>query len=108
MIIVFEELGDIDSKANTLWSIANIKLEKGDLKEAVELLSELYKINMELGRLDGICFVWLDLGQVMCHGGMKEEGLVILNRSKDGFQKMGMGQYVELVQGVIDGIDKKG
>jgi hypothetical protein len=69
--------------------MAQIDVEKKDYQKAYERLSVSYQINMKLGRLDGICFVGLDLGWILCGGGQKEEGVKILKRSRDGFIQLG-------------------
>jgi len=99
---VYEELGDLDGKANTLWSIAQIDLQRKDYQAAYERLAESYSINLKLGRLDGICFVGLDLGQLLCAAGQKEDGLKILARSRDGFQQLGQEELVRRVAGLIE------
>jgi len=60
---------------------------------------------MQIGRLDGICFVGIDLGQILCGGGHKEEGLKILMRSRDGFIKLGQTGLAEQVNGLIAQIE---
>ncbi len=59
---------------------------------------------MLLGRLDGICFVGLDLGQLLCGGGYREEGLPILERSRDGFRQLGQTDLASQTQALIDRI----
>ena len=98
---VYEELGDLDGKANALWSIAQIDLRQKDYESAAKRLSESYAINLKLGRLDGICYVGLDLGQLLCAGGAQEEGKAILTRSRDGFEQLGQTEMARRVEELL-------
>ncbi len=99
---VFQNLDDQDGIANTLWDMAQINIEKQDFQKAFERLSKSYRINTKLGRLDGICVVGVDLGQLLCAGGHKEEGVKILKRSRDGFIQLGQQQRAEQISRMID------
>ncbi len=92
---VFQELGDPDGVAYTLWSMARMDAEKQEHQRAYDRLSESYHIYMKLGRLDGICAVGLDLGPILCGGGHREQGLEILQRSRDGFLRLGRRDLAE-------------
>ena len=100
-IQVFESLGDLSEKAQTLWGIAQIEIEKQDWQNAFSHLEESYQINLNLGRLDGIAWVGIDLGQLLCMADQVERGLAILNRSLEGFQKLQRADYVQQVQQLI-------
>jgi len=99
---VFKQLGDLDGIANTLWSMAQIDLHHKQHQQAYEKLSQSYDINLKLDRLDGICWVGLDLGRLLCGGGHRDEGLEILIRSKEGFNKLGWVELAEQVGNLID------
>lgn len=62
------------------------------MASAFELLDKSYRINLKLNRLDGTCYVGSLLGQLLCMGGNSEEGIEILQRSKDGFAKLGRSE----------------
>ena len=98
---IFEGLGDKDGEANALWSIAKIEIEKQEWQPAFEHFAASYAINLQLGRLDGICFVGLDLGQLLCAAGQREEGLAILQRSLAGFQKLGRAREMLQTEAVL-------
>ncbi len=72
--------------------------------DAFEQLKESYQILMKLGRLDGICFVGLDFGQLLCGAGHKTEGIEILNRSMEGFSQLGQLNLARQVAGLIEQI----
>jgi len=99
---VFEELGDLDSKAATLWDIAQVALKQQSYQKAFDYLSESYRLNLKIGRLDGICFVGMDLGMLLCQAGQREQGLEILTRSRDGFIKLGQQAMASRVEEMID------
>jgi len=99
---IFEGLEDQAEIAHTLWSIAQIELQQKQFREAFEHLFKSYEINQKLGRLDGICYVGLDLGQLLCAAGQPEAGRGILTRSREGFRKLGQAEMVNLAQALID------
>ena len=103
-LTVFQALGDVGEKAHTLWSIAQIEMQKQDYPNAFPHLQESYAILLKLGRLDGIIYVGLDLGQLLCAGGENEEGMAILSRSRDGFRKLGQEGQARQVQALLDSL----
>ncbi|MBK8038532.1 MAG: hypothetical protein IPK22_15585 [Verrucomicrobiaceae bacterium] len=98
---IFEGLGDKDGEGNALWSIAKIELEKQAWSAAFEHLAASYAINLQLGRLDGICFVGLDLGRFLCAAGKRAEGLTVLQRSLAGFQKLGWAREIAQTETIL-------
>ncbi|MBK8090927.1 MAG: CHAT domain-containing protein [Verrucomicrobiaceae bacterium] len=99
---IFEELGDRDGEANALWSIAKIEVEKQEWQAAYEHLAASYAINLQLGRLDGISFVGLDLGRLLCAAGEQQKGLAILERSLAGFQKLGWAREIAYTEAILE------
>ncbi|MBI1358089.1 MAG: CHAT domain-containing protein [Acidobacteria bacterium] len=99
---IFEGLGDKDGIANTMWSMARIDLRRRQYEAAFPKLVTAYRINLELGRLDGICMVGLDVGQLLCAFGSVQEGVGILARSRDGFVTLGRMEMARWTQALID------
>lgn len=97
---IFEEIGDLASKAITLWDLSKIVLPKGDEK-GIDYLLESYRILKDPDRLEGISFVGLDLGTLLCHAGNAKDGLEILDRSREGFKKLGMKDMLTHVEQAI-------
>ena len=91
----------LDGIAATLFDIAQIDLQRQSYQEAFEHLSESYEILIKIGRLDGIAFVGMDLGNLLCKAGHKDQGLEILHRSKDGFKKLGQEELALSVEEII-------
>jgi hypothetical protein len=91
---VYEDLGDISSKSVTLLDIARIELQR-----------ESYALGLKTRRLDVICCVGIDLGILLCQAGQKEEGLEILNRSKEGFKKLGQEELALRIEKFIRGFE---
>jgi hypothetical protein len=92
----YKALGDQDSIAATSFEIAQIYLARTEerpdpaaLQAASEALAESYRINLSIGRLDGICAAGALLGQVLAAGGQHDEAKAVLVRSRDGFRKLG-------------------
>jgi tetratricopeptide (TPR) repeat protein len=99
---VYEALGDKDGIANALWDIAQIEMQREQWQQAFAHLATSYSINLQLGRLDGICIVGWDLGRLLASAGHKEEAREILLRSRDGFIKLGQTDMAQMVQQVLD------
>ena len=99
---IAEEMEDKDNIANTYWDLAQIELQQKLFQEAFEHLNKSYKLNIEIGRLDGICFVGVTYGQLLCQSGNTEQGLIILKRSKDGFIKLGQIDYARQIENLIN------
>ena len=106
-LAIVEALGDLDGVANTHWSIAQIELQEQHFQQAFERLADSYAINFKLGRLDGICRVGLDFGRLLCAAGRREEGLAVLERSRDGFAQLGQSEHARYVQSIIKEIQSK-
>jgi hypothetical protein len=70
-------------------------------------LAASYDINLKLGRLDGICYVGQDFGQLLCAIGYPEKGLAVLERSRDGFVKLGQPENASYMQSIINEIQSK-
>ncbi len=94
---VYEKIGDIDSKAHTLWSISRIEIRKKLLKQALDHLIESYHMNLQLGRLDGISLVGLDLGLILDSLGEKEKAKKILENAGAGFLKLGFDKEAKRI-----------
>lgn len=108
MLAIFEALGDVDGIANTLWSVARIALQREQWQAAYDHLARSYAILLQLGRLDGICVVGLDLGRLLAAAGHADEARPILERSRDGFLKLGWVDWARQAQQVLDGLAGQG
>jgi tetratricopeptide (TPR) repeat protein len=106
-LAIVEVLGDPDSIAHTLWSVAQIELRQQHFEQAFEHLAASYDINLKLGRLDAICSVGQDFGQLLCVAGDREKGLAVLERSRDGFVKLGRPENSSYVQSIINEISER-
>jgi len=106
-IHIFKKLGDLDARANTLWSMSKIFIEKDNVQKAFECLVESYQINLKLGRIDGICYVGVDLGMLLCQANQKKEGLTILEKSREGFEKMGQIELSSQIHDIIKRFNNK-
>jgi tetratricopeptide (TPR) repeat protein len=109
-----EALGDRDGIANAGYDIGQVQLfralEKGDgdvLRTAVEALVRSYTINLEIGRLDGICYVGSVLGRVLAMVGQEDEAREVLQRSIDGFRKLGATSPLREVEGLLAELNRR-
>jgi tetratricopeptide (TPR) repeat protein len=103
---VYETSGDLDGKANTLWSMAQIEVRQQKWQEAFHHLADSYATFQQIGRLDGVCLVGSDLGLMLCMASEKEQGIAILIRSRDGFKKLGWEKEAQQTQELLDQVEK--
>ena len=106
-LVIYEALGNLEGVANALWSIAKIELRQRHIQQAFEHLAASYDISLKLGRLDAICQVGQDFGQLLCARGDPEKGLAVLERSRDGFVKLARQENARYVESIIDEIQGK-
>jgi tetratricopeptide (TPR) repeat protein len=99
-------LEDLDGVASTLYDMALLFLdEKMEPQKAYESLSQSYEILLEIGRLEGIAMVGVYFGQLH-YAHNPQQGMEILNRSIEGFKRLGMVDWVQHVQNLIDELKK--
>ncbi len=101
---VFDDLGDQAATAQTLWSQGLIHLQENRWSKARALLDRSYRILTQIGRLDGICAVGASLGPLLFTAGQPEQGLTILERSRDGYQQLGQEAETRQVEALIEQI----
>jgi len=99
---VYERLGDVRERAVALTKIARIDLQRENYQAAYEGFAEAYQIVDKLGDLEGIIYVSINLGQLLCMAGAKEQGLTMLNRSREGFLKLGLETDAQELQALIE------
>ena len=104
-IPTFGELGDRDGLGSALWALGKVELMLERDQDAFDHLTDSYKLNLALDRLDGICFVGVDLGQLLFAAGQLDEGRQVLARSRDGFVRLGLPDLAQKTQDVIDALE---
>jgi len=107
-LLAFNDLADLAGQSACLRDIANIELSRNHHEAALAHLSSSYEILTKTGHLDGIAMVGLDLGQLLCGAGQTKDGLVVLRRSRDGFQQLGWTKLVARVDSILAQYDKDG
>ncbi len=85
----FSNTGNAAGRAQALWGLARIELQRQRIDAAMSLLVEAYHINLELDRPEGIGLVGLDYGQVLWAAGMMGEARLILERAVQAFRRLG-------------------
>ncbi|KPA14689.1 hypothetical protein MHK_005102 [Candidatus Magnetomorum sp. HK-1] len=103
-LIVNKKLNDQDGIGAALYDIALIELQNENYKNALDALLESYQIFIKIGRLDFLCYVGLQLGQLLCYFNQTEEGLAILKRSKEGFIQLQQPQMAQQVDEIMKDI----
>ncbi len=101
-LTVNEGLGDQDGIAAASWDLAKLEMNRLNFPAAFPFISRAYEIFQQTGRLEGICFVGLSLGQLLWRAGQREEGIQVLTRSRDGFQKLGQAENARQTQDLLD------
>jgi tetratricopeptide (TPR) repeat protein len=107
---IVEQLGDAEGLLSTLWKTARIRLQKGitdqeSFESALGDLSKAYSMAKKLGKLNAICLVGLDLGQLLAWAGAKEKAKPLLIEARDGFLRLGRQDYVAHVDALIKSLD---
>ena len=105
---IFDALGDQDGIANVSFNIGQIRLrhaiqhsDAAAFEEAVVALAKSYAILLNIGRLDGICVVGAAFGQALAAAGQRDEARTVLQRSLDGFRKLGLPDHAAQVEEVL-------
>ena len=69
---------------------------------AYDELSESYELNLELGRLEGIIYVGIDLGRLLAMAGHVDDALTILERSEAGLARLGRSSDAAALRAMLD------
>ena len=99
---VFQRLGDRLEEARVLWRIAQIELQRQETRSATQHMTEAYTIFFQMGATAGMAIVGLDLARILLGGGQIEEAHVLLQRSRDGFAKLGRRAELEETEALLD------
>ncbi|MBK8254962.1 MAG: tetratricopeptide repeat protein [Polyangiaceae bacterium] len=105
-LAVFEELGDADGIANTLWSIGQIDFAQKRYGAALQRLELAYTVLSKLGRLDGICVVGMNLAPLLVAAKRPIEAIAVLARSREGFLKLGHAAGASQAQELLEAIEQ--
>jgi len=98
----YESIGDVDSKAITLWEIAQIDWQQGRHQPAFDKLSESFALLMQLGRVEGLGAVGAMLGQILLASGDRENGGKVLGIAIQSLRKMGRDDDARQLQELLD------
>jgi tetratricopeptide (TPR) repeat protein len=98
---VYERLGDVRERAVVLFKMAKIYLQQEDYQSAFEHLVDSYQMALDLGNLEIIVYVGIDLGQWLYAADHKEQGLTILKRSYEGLLQLGREDEASRLQELI-------
>ncbi|MBF0293944.1 MAG: hypothetical protein HQL96_02055 [Magnetococcales bacterium] len=100
---VAEQMGDIESMAHILFSMALIKLQKGidslETQQGVMAeLSKAWELAYRLGRADFIGFIGMTYGNLLAQTGQHAEARRVLEEARKAFAKL---QRHDHEQGVV-------
>jgi tetratricopeptide (TPR) repeat protein len=101
MLGVFECLGDQRLRAVTLDDLGQLMLQQQNHQQALSHFTKAYQFFMQQGDLFGVTFVGVRLGQLLCAFGKKELGQVILQRSLEGYLKLGREERAKMVREML-------
>jgi len=99
---ISENLKDPESKGGALWDLGKIELERKNLQKASEYLNQADRIFSHLEYPSLIYRVRQNLGRLLCLKGEKEEGIKMLERSRDRLEELGQKIYAQQAQAFID------
>ncbi len=99
---IYRRIGDSAGIAHCLWPLGQIKTQFGMYHDALDLFSQSMEINSRLGNLQGISVVGLDYGRLLLETGASGQGIAVLERSRDGFIKLGRKNLADEAQKLID------
>ncbi len=104
-------LGDQEGIAHILYSMANIRLARGEhdnggLQQIYEELAQAFQISCEHGQPDAVGGIGLLLVQVLAMGGLRDEAVETLNVVEDAFTTLrdtdGLG-HVRALRDALEG-----
>lgn len=98
---ITQDLGDLDRIAACLWDLAQLDLMEKQFQSAIQRMSEAYALFLKLGSAQGLAVVGQSFGQILCVMGHSSEGLPILERSRDAYQRLGQPANAEAVAALI-------
>ena len=94
---IYEQLGDVRSRAVVLGDIARLRAQSGEVEKARRLQSERLEVNRKLGDLDGIAAALYDLAQLDLQEKKLEDAIPRLAESWDLFNKIGRADGLAFV-----------
>jgi len=105
------ELGDDEGIAHVLFSMANIRLargehESGNLQQIYEELAEAFQLSCQHGQPDAVGGIGLLLVQVLAMGGLRDDAMDTLNVVEEAFTTLGDGDSLARVRelrGMLEG-----
>ncbi len=100
-------LGDIDGIAASLWSIAQIELERKQFERALPRLSEAWRLVVKLGRPDGIAAIGGVLGQFLAGADLLDEARNVLGQAAVAYRKLGQAAQAVQIEAMMADIDKQ-
>jgi tetratricopeptide (TPR) repeat protein len=96
---IFEQLGDVRSRAVTQCDLADLLRAKGQVAEAVELYRASLETCRRITYTQGVCALLVRLGEVALEQGQRDEAVSLLQEARRGFEQLG-------VQSQIDRVDR--
>jgi hypothetical protein len=97
MLRIFDQLGDVRSRAVALGDIARLRFQAGDVAGARAFQSERLKVNRKLGDLDGIAAALYDIAQLDLSEEKAADGIDRLAESWELFKKIGRADGIAFV-----------
>jgi hypothetical protein len=98
---VYERLGDLRSKAVTLFKIARVHLARGAYPEAMDGLARAYAIVEGLQEGEGLAHMGNLYGQLLCASGEQARGRAVLEKTAGAFTLLDQDDEAQAIQGII-------
>jgi tetratricopeptide (TPR) repeat protein len=100
-------LGDADGVAASLWSIAQIEIERDQLEQAFPRIAEAWPLIVKLGRPAGIAFVGHVFGQFLAAAGSLDEARNVLGQAAAAYRKLGQATEAAQIEAMIADINNR-
>lgn len=93
-------------QALVLWKVSIVHIKLKQFQKAYDYLNESYQINKDLGQIEGISSVGLDLGELLCRSGHYKKGIEILNNSLKNYVKQQNTELIKSTKNLIYKMEK--
>ena len=100
-------LGVIVGIAASLWSIAQIELEREQFEQAFPRLAEAWPLMVKLGRPDGIAAIGGVFGQFLAGAGALDEARNVLGQAAAAYRKLGLAAQAAQIEATMADINKR-
>jgi tetratricopeptide (TPR) repeat protein len=100
-LTVYEQLGDVRSRAVTQYDLGNLRRALGQADEAEVLFQAGLATSREIQDVEGIAVFLMALGRLALERGDREGALPLLEEARQRFVALGFPHWVESVESLL-------